>query len=86
MSHRQGWSSTPSYDAPKCDFDFVPLFPIPTQTNIMQNVTPSTTLCLTTSHTLSTCFGPFGRTWYRWKDNNKNYFRDTDWDGTVALH
>jgi len=44
----------------KCDFDFVPLFPVPTHTKIMQNVAPSTALCLTTSHTLSMCLGHLG--------------------------
>jgi hypothetical protein len=60
VSHRQIWSSTTSYDAPSVVFDFVPLFPIPTQTKIMQNVTPSTVLCLKTSHTLNTCLGHLG--------------------------
>jgi hypothetical protein len=67
----------------KCDFDIVPLFPTPTQTKIMQNVTSSTALCL--KHT-DYMFGPFGRTSYRWKDNIKNYFRETGWDGAVAQH
>lgn len=44
----------------KCDFNFVPLFPTPTQTKIMHNVTPSTALCLTTSHKITTCLGRLG--------------------------
>jgi hypothetical protein len=60
-THR-GESQTGLVFYTKCDFDFVPLFPIPTQTKIMQNVTPSTALCLVTSHThtMSMCLGHLG--------------------------
>jgi len=60
-THR-GQSQTGLVFYTKCDFDFVPLFPIHTQTKIMQNVTPSTALCLVTSHTctMSMCLGHLG--------------------------
>lgn len=59
MSHREGCFYT-KLRYSKCDFDFVPLFPTPTQTKITQNVTSSAALCLNISHTFSKCLGHFG--------------------------
>jgi hypothetical protein len=71
VSHIQDWSSIPSYDAPSVILTLYHYF-------LYQHRQKSTALCLTTSHTL--------RNRYRWKDNMKNDFRETGWDGAVTQH
>ena len=85
-THR-GQSQTGLVFYTKCDFDFVPLFPIHTDKNHAECHTFNCPLSCNQSYMYNEyVFGPFGRTRYRRKDNIKNYFRDIGWDNAVAQH